>query len=285
MLEAMAEKQVTVLGRTYALPDGEVLENGVRPQGATAAGGAELPFMVLATQNPIDHEGTWELPEAQADRFMFKLLMGLPSSQSLKRIANGDLEAARGGDARDGAGDHRDASARLARIGRAVRTVPLAQSVQDHVLNLVQASNGNWSEVAGVAGRDLEALRRFVARYLQYPLGPRAAIALFDGAKAFHVVRDIRPDEVHRLARQAPSADPLWHALLPALRHRLKFVPDWDRLARDDRLIGDGDTEAAARDRVIAAFIMGCAPTSEERRGLGAFLTARFAARAAGDGG
>ncbi|MCB0128566.1 MAG: AAA family ATPase, partial [Caldilineaceae bacterium] len=54
MLEAMAEKQVTVLGESRKLP---------------------VPFMVLATQNPIDHEGTYTLPEAQSDRFMFKLLM------------------------------------------------------------------------------------------------------------------------------------------------------------------------------------------------------------------
>ena len=272
MLEAMAEKQVTVLGKTYALPEGEVLENGVR---GPDPGGAEPPFMVLATQNPIDHEGTWELPEAQADRFMFKLMMALPSSASLRRIANGDVATPPTAvDA--GTRDHRDASARLARIARAVATVPLAPSAQDHVLNLVQASNANWGEVEGLGARDLEALRRFVWRYLQYPLGPRAAIALFDGAKAFHVVRDIRPDEVHRVARHAPSADPLWHAFLPALRHRLKFVPDWDRLARGDGLVTDGDTEAAARDRVIAAFVMGCAPTSDDRRGLSAFFAARF---------
>ena len=274
MLEAMAEKQVTVLGRTYALPDGEVLENGVRPQ---APGSAEPPFMVLATQNPIDHEGTWELPEAQADRFMFKLLMGLPSSASLRRIANGDVQAASTGAGTPEHRDpHRDAGARLARIARAVAAVPLAPSAEDHVLNVVQASNANWGEVEGLEAKDLEALRRFVGRYLQYPLGPRAAIALFDGAKAIHLVRDIRPDEVHRLARHAPSADPLWHALLPALRHRLRFVPDWDRLAQADGLVPEGCGEALARDRVIAAFVVRCAPTRDDRRGLGAFFAARF---------
>lgn len=280
MLEAMAEKQVTVLGKTYALPDGEVFENGIRPLPPT---GAESPFMVLATQNPIDHEGTYELPEAQADRFMFKLLMGLPSSQSLRRIANGDMTITAAAPPPDGmdhhegrAKDHRDASARLARINRALTTVQLAPSAEQHVLNLVQASNANWYEVEGVDNKERERLRQFVGRYLQYPLGPRAAIALFQGAKAFHVVRDIRKDEVHRLARSVPSADPLWHAFLPALRHRLKFVPDWEQLSRQDGLIADGDPEVTARDRVIAAFVMRCAPTPDDRRGVAAFFADRF---------
>jgi MoxR-like ATPase len=280
MLEAMAEKQVTVLGKTYALPDGEVFENGVRPP---APAGAESPFMVLATQNPIDHEGTYELPEAQADRFMFKLLMGLPSSASLRRIANGDVAIAAATSAGDGvdqhegrAKDHRDASAKLARINRAIATVPLAPAAEHHVLNLVQASNANWCEAEGIDSKERDRLKHFVGRYLQYPLGPRAAIALFQGAKAFHVVRDIRKDEVHRLARSVPSADPLWHTFLPALRHRLKFVPDWERLGRQDGLITDGDGEVTARDRLIAAFVILCAPTADDRRGVAAFFADRF---------
>src|ERR1700752_998529 len=65
MLEAMAEKKVTVLGEEHALPS---------------------PFVVLATQNPIDHEGTYNLPAAQADRFMFKVRMPVPDGPTLKRI-------------------------------------------------------------------------------------------------------------------------------------------------------------------------------------------------------
>lgn len=65
LLEAMAESQVTVLGQTYALPE---------------------PFLVLATQNPIDQVGTYALPEAQADRFMFKVLMPIPGRDSVAQI-------------------------------------------------------------------------------------------------------------------------------------------------------------------------------------------------------
>nr|WP_245539856.1 AAA family ATPase [Reyranella massiliensis] len=74
MLEAMAEKQVTVLGKTRRLPLGD---RGDDPR---------APFMVIATQNPIDQEGTYELPEAQTDRFMFKFLMNMPPANSLREI-------------------------------------------------------------------------------------------------------------------------------------------------------------------------------------------------------
>ena len=67
MLEAMAEKKVTVLGEEHVLPS---------------------PFVVLATQNPIDHEGTYNLPAAQADRFMFKVRMPVPDGPTLKRIVH-----------------------------------------------------------------------------------------------------------------------------------------------------------------------------------------------------
>ncbi len=284
MLEAMAEKQVTVLGKTYALPDGEAFENGVRPLPRSGAyAGAESPFMVLATQNPIDHEGTYELPEAQADRFMFKLLMDLPSSASLRRIANGDVATAAGAPPADGinggegrARDHHDASAKLARINRAVAAVLLGPAAEAHVINLVQASNAIWREVEGIERKEREGLKQFVGRYLQYPLGPRTAIALFQGAKAFHVLRETPRDEAHRVGRSVPSADSLWRAFLPALRHRLKFVPDWERLGRQDGLIRDGDTEATARDRVAAAFVVHCAATPDDRRGVSAFFAGRF---------
>jgi hypothetical protein len=68
----------------------------------------------------------------------------------------------------------------------------------------------------------------------------------------------------------------LWHAFLPALRHRLKFVPDWERLGRQDGLIVEGDTEAIARDRVAAALVVRCAPTPDDRRGIFAFFADRF---------
>jgi MoxR-like ATPase len=280
MLEAMAEKQVTVLGKTYALPDGEVFEHGVRPPPKS---GVESPFMVLATQNPIDHEGTYELPEAQADRFMFKLLMDLPSSVSLQRIANGDTPLQRFSPAARRVDDN--ASAKLARIGRAIAAIELSKPAAEHVLAAVQASNRNWRELQHLPKGALDALKRFVGAYLQYPLGPRAAIALFAGAKAFHLIKDVRKEEVHQVARTVPAAGPLWDAFLPALRHRLKLTPDWERIGRQDGLIPGGDSEAVARDRVVAAFVEACAPSEESRRGVAAYFAAYFAARLQGSSG
>ena len=70
MLEAMAERRVTVMGETRDLP---------------------FPFFVLASQNPIDLEGTYPLPEAQVDRFLFKLNVGRPSAATLERMISGDV--------------------------------------------------------------------------------------------------------------------------------------------------------------------------------------------------
>jgi MoxR-like ATPase len=278
MLEAMAERQVTVLGKTYALPGGEVFENGVRP---SPKSGAEPPFMVLATQNPIDHEGTYELPEAQADRFMFKLLMDLPSSAALHRIANGETPMQRAVPAPQSVDVK--ASEKLARIGKAIAAIQLSPAAADHVLAVVQASNQNWRELQHLRRDRLDELKRFVGDYLQYPLGPRAAIALFQGAKAFHVIRDIEESRLHQVARTDPAAGPLWDAFLPALRHRLKFVPDWERIGRQDGLIPDGYSEAMARDRLVAAVVVKCAPSEESRRGVAAYFAAGFSARF-GDG-
>ena len=74
MLEAMAERQVTVVGETHMLGQYD-FKPFLGQDGNPIAPNAKRPFMVMATQNPIDHEGTFDLPEAQADRFMFKILM------------------------------------------------------------------------------------------------------------------------------------------------------------------------------------------------------------------
>lgn len=82
MLEAMAERQVTVLGETHSLTPETPVSGSV--------GNVRPPFMVLATQNPIDQEGVFDLPEVQADRFMFKVRMPFPSAETLKRIVEKD---------------------------------------------------------------------------------------------------------------------------------------------------------------------------------------------------
>src|SRR5579885_2519047 len=114
LLEAMQEKQVTAAGEVRKLAE---------------------PFFVLATQNPIDQEGTYPLPEAQLDRFFFKLLVGYPSSGELTEVLTRTTEGARP--------DIRKVLDRetLIELQKLVRQVPVASHVKDYAVRLVLASH------------------------------------------------------------------------------------------------------------------------------------------------
>ena len=152
LLEAMQEQTVTAAGTTYVL---------------------DLPFIVLATQNPIEMEGTYPLPEAQLDRFFFKLTLGYPSAQEISRIidmttAGPQVELARVLD--------RQAIADMKAL---VREVPIAEPVKDYAIRLGLATRPG-------APLATDLVNRFV-RYGSSPRGPQAlvlaakAMALFDG--------------------------------------------------------------------------------------------------------
>jgi len=254
MLEAMGEGQVTVLGRTYGLGerqaiafDGETVET--RP-----------PFMVMATQNPIDQEGTYDLPEAQADRFMVKLRMPLPGGDTLERILDKDAAAAPPPPA---AGkSEAEALYRFHRIRRAVPAVREQPAVRDHIVNMVLASNGAAGDLRGLGRREAAALADLHARYVAFGVGPRAAIALLLGAKALALLALPGEGENTNVA--------LARFALPALRHRLLLRFDWAHAfaeAAAAEVPGAGEWPAARlHDLLLARFVAAAAPPADGYR-------------------
>ncbi len=192
LLEAMQEGHVTVGGVTHRLDE---------------------PFIVLATQNPLEMEGTYPLPEAQLDRFFFKLVVGYPSADELHTI----LERTTADAAPPLAPALEDAAEVMA-LREVVRQVPLAREVQAHAVALVLATHPANKEAVPLA-------RRFV----RYGASPRGAQALILAAK-IHALLDGR----FHVAR----AD-IDRAALPALRHRIM-------------LNFEGEAEGKTSDEVIA---------------------------------
>ena len=140
LLEAMQERAVTIDGETHALPD---------------------RFMVIATQNPIEQQGVYPLPEAQLDRFLFKHRMGYPSAEEEKRIVA--THGARFGAPRpERMGDRAAGStpARLAEAVAAVEAVPMVDEVTDYVVALVRATR----EAPDLEGGASPARRRDAGR-------------------------------------------------------------------------------------------------------------------------
>jgi MoxR-like ATPase len=150
LLEAMQERRVTVAGTTYPLP---------------------APFFVLATQNPIEQEGTYPLPEAQMDRFMFNLVVNYPSHDEEVRILQETT--------RDEAKPVRKVmnAHDLLELQKSVRQVPIPPSVAEYIVNLVQATRP-----AGGTAPD------FIKKYLQWGAGPRASQYLALAGKAIAVL-------------------------------------------------------------------------------------------------
>jgi MoxR-like ATPase len=172
LLEAMQEHTVTAGGQTHALPE---------------------PFFVLATQNPLEMEGTYPLPEAQLDRFLLKVLVPFPSNEVLARI----------GEQTTGPGTPRLASvlesADLSHAIGLARHVVVAPHVMDYAVRLVSATHPDRSEVAEVK------------RFVRFGSSPRGLQALLLCAK----VRALRA------GRWNVAFEDLHGVAAPALRHRL----------------------------------------------------------------
>ncbi len=174
LLEAMQERRVTLDGETYALSD---------------------RFMVVATQNPIESQGVYPLPEAQLDRFLFKLLVEYPSAEEEALIV-ARFGAGRGAPspARMGVGAVTESTAIAAAVD-AVSTVTLADTVIDYIVRLVRATRESADLAAGAS--------------------PRAAVVLAGAARARAALdgRDyVIPDDVKALA-------------IAVLRHRMLLSP------------------------------------------------------------
>jgi MoxR-like ATPase len=190
LLEAMQEYQVTVNGTRYEL---------------------ERPLFVLATQNPIEQEGTYPLPEAQLDRFMFNVVIDYPSAADEHRIlaaTTGDREPAI-----EAVADAREVDA----LRHLVRAVPAAGNVVDYALRLVRASRP--------AGAPDDHVPPPVRQWVKWGAGPRAGQALLLGAKARALLdgRSVAaPEDVRAVA-------------LPVLRHRilLNFQAEADGVDAD----------------------------------------------------
>jgi MoxR-like ATPase len=233
MLEAMAERQVTVLGERHELPQ---------------------PFFVLATQNPIDHEGTYDLPEAQLDRFMFKIDVSAPGLKALRSIMEKETESH---EIKITPVNAEDPVQAYKRLSRSIKGVEPREAVQQHVCNVVQASNQRFSDLASL-GRGQDSRIRSMVGHFRYGLGPRAAIALMNGAKAWSLLFSEEMDKkthTQSLARVA----------LPALRHRVKLKYGWEQEYQRNKPYrwGDGDQEIDLPERMLADFCLATAPTQD----------------------
>jgi MoxR-like ATPase len=175
LLEAMQERQVTTDGVSRTLP---------------------AVFTVFATQNPVEHEGTYPLPEAQLDRFLMKIVMDYPPAAAERSI----LDACAAGFAADDSATYGirpvAAAGELARLRAAVRAVHVEPAVRDYIVAIVRGTRADPA--------------------FSLPASPRAGVALFGAARASALLdgRDFTtPDDVKELA-------------VPVLRHRVRLTPE-----------------------------------------------------------
>lgn len=209
LLESMQERQVTVGGVNHQLPD---------------------PFFVLATQNPIEQEGTYPLPEAQLDRFMLQILIGYPTADEEAEIVRRTTGAAPKPTERVLSGED------VRAIQALVREVPVADHVVRYALRLVRATRQEQDPSA-------QSPKLRVMEYVSWGAGPRASQFLVLAAKARALLAGAAtatPDDVRAVAK-------------PILRHRLQlnFNAQADRVGPDqviDELLREirvEDTSAA----------------------------------------
>lgn len=196
LLEAMQERTVSVGGHKHTLPD---------------------PFLVLATQNPIEQEGTYPLPEAQMDRFFFKLLVSFPNQETLKRIVTqttGSHEAVLKpvATAKD-----------VVRMRELVRSVPIADHVLDYGLEMV---GGTHPESPNAPDS--------VKKFGRYGSSPRGAQSLVLAAKVYALLAE----------RPHVSKEDLKKAAKPSLRHRML-------------LNFDAEVEGVTTDQLLDSVIQG----------------------------
>jgi MoxR-like ATPase len=192
LLEAMQEMSVTVAKETFRLPP---------------------PFFVLATQNPLEMEGTYPLPEAQLDRFMFKLMVNFPTRADMHNILDRTTrsEVPQVEPVIDGP--------KILTLRGLVRQVPVAQQVQDYAIRVLEATHSNTAEALPVT-----------KKYLRFGASPRGAQSMLLGAKIKALLD----------GRFSASCDDI-RAVAPAcLRHRLilNFEGEAEGVGTDD-IIGE----------------------------------------------
>jgi MoxR-like ATPase len=194
LLEAMSEGSVTVAKQTYVL---------------------EKPFFVLATQNPLEMEGTYPLPEAQLDRFFFKLVVTFPAKEALHTILDRTTT--------DSSPKPRAVieKARILEMRELVRRVPLARQIQDYAVRVVLATHPENAEATPMS-----------KQYMRYGASPRGLQAIILAAKIRALLE----------GRYAVAIDDIRHVAAPALRHRL--IMNFE-----------GEAEGIEQDAIIAEIL------------------------------
>jgi MoxR-like ATPase len=195
MLEAMAERHVTVGGQTHLLDD---------------------PFLVVATQNPIEQEGTYPLPEAQLDRFMMEIRIAYPSPEQEEEIV---LSTTSGAVKLPEPVFDRAAFLELREL---VLSVPVARSVAAYAVRLCGASR-----------RDDRRATSFAQQYVSWGAGPRGSQNLVLASKAHALLN----------GRTAPTTDDIRSVALPVLRHRIIV---------NHRAVGDGITSDQVVEHLLS---------------------------------
>jgi MoxR-like ATPase len=194
LLEAMSEASVTVAKQTYRL---------------------EKPFFVMATQNPLEMDGTYPLPEAQLDRFFFKLVVTYPNKESLHtildRTTSNETPQPRAVIEKE----------RILEMRDLVRKVPLARQIQDYAVRVVLATHPENPEATPQS-----------KKYMRYGASPRGLQAIILAAKIRALLE----------GRYAVSIDDIKHVAAPALRHRL--IMNFE-----------GEAEGISPDAIIAEIL------------------------------
>jgi MoxR-like ATPase len=194
LLEAMQEHQVTAGGEIRKLAE---------------------PFFVMATQNPIDQEGTYPLPEAQLDRFFFKVLVGYPSADELTEVLSRTTAGVR-----PEVGKVLDRET-LIGLMKLVREVPVASHVKDYAVRMVLATHPKTDTAAPIANQ-----------YLRFGSSPRGGQTLLLGGKVRALIQ----------GRFNVSFDDIEAVALPSLRHRL--IPNFE-----------AEAEGITTDHIIAQIL------------------------------
>jgi MoxR-like ATPase len=188
LLEAMQERAVTVAGENYKL---------------------DTPFFVLATQNPIEQEGTYPLPEAQLDRFMFNLILDYPSFNEelevVKKTTSGKTERV----------NKVLNSEEILFFQQLLRKIPVADNVMEYAVKLVAKTRPNTA-----SGHE------WANQYLNWGAGPRASQYLIVGAKTHAAIN----------GKYSPDIEDVKAVALPILRHRIvrNYKAEAERIGVDD---------------------------------------------------
>jgi MoxR-like ATPase len=204
LLEAMEERQVTIGETSYPLPD---------------------PFFVLATENPIEHEGTYPLPEAELDRFLLKLLVSYPTpEQELAIVERSPALSGGGMGSRDKLSTVLD-KADLNMLRGAADSIHIDEKIAEYIVSIVSATRPASTRAGAQAAGVQAAKAQGLYRYVSFGASPRASIALHRCAKIFALFS----------GKEFVTAEEVKAAAYPVLRHRivLSYEAEADGLDAD----------------------------------------------------